>query len=68
MKHGAAKHSEEAVQLVAKDLETAQYWTSKDYIANEDVFKIPAWKLPGKCTPWKITENLHIEKSSKVHA
>lgn len=45
MKRGAAKHSEEAVRMVPKDLETARYWTSKDTIADEDVFKIPAHDL-----------------------
>ena len=45
MKQGAAKDSKEAVKLVPSDLETARYWTSKDSIPDEDVFKIPAWKL-----------------------
>ena len=45
MEYGAAKYSKKALNLVSQDLETAQYWFSKDSIADEDVFKIPAWKL-----------------------
>ena len=42
MLRGAAKFGEEAVNMVPKDLETARYWLSKETIADEDVFKIPA--------------------------